>query len=203
MINTQTQITNPCTKCGTDTGATWKTLCRLCWKKQSPDEIRAYRQAKLERKVARLNKWADSKEKQADSLTSEFRSYHGDISFFTQPNINTSSGRAFTRRRERIYAKFDSGMRLSIEADKMREKAQWLQNTGAVVKGDAERKRQAKREAADAAVNIGDIAHHFLYDDVEILKKNKKTFTVKVIRTGSVFPVEKSHIEIPNKKGGE
>lgn len=35
---------------------------------------------------------------------------HGDIAFFTQPNINTSSGRAFTRKRDRMWASYEQGM---------------------------------------------------------------------------------------------
>lgn len=196
MINTQTQIINACTKCGADTGASWKTLCMTHWRTQSPDDIRAYRQAKLERKAARLRKWADSRDSKAEGQMSEFNTLRQDWSWVTQPNIPTARGRAFARSRERVMNRYDAGMRLSIEADKMRQKAEWLEKTGAVVKGDAERKRQAKREAIDAQVNIGDIVHHFLYNEVEILKKNKKTFTVKVVRSGSIFPVEKSHIEM-------
>lgn len=33
----------------------------------------------------------------------------GDIAFFTQPNINTSAGRAFTRQRDRMFAAFERG----------------------------------------------------------------------------------------------
>lgn len=196
LMTPQTTFTQ-CSKCPNDTGASWKTLCISCWRNRSPEEIRTQRQEKLDRKVARLRKYADSRDSKAETQMSSFNMYRKDLSWLTQPNIPTAAGRAFARSRQRVIDRYDAGMRLSIEADDMRSKAEWLEKQGAVVKGDAERKRQAKREEIDALVNIGDIVHHFLYDDVEILKKNVKTFTVKVIRSGSVFTVEKSHIEKP------
>jgi hypothetical protein len=46
----------------------------------------------------------------AEHLQSSINSMRGDIAFFTQPNINTSAGRAFKNRRERMFAQYESGM---------------------------------------------------------------------------------------------
>jgi hypothetical protein len=86
-----------CEKCGADTGAKWKTLCRNCWNRQTPDEIRAHRQAKLDRKISRMRARADRLDTLGDQKKAGLEAFHGDIAFFTQPNINTSGGRSFTK----------------------------------------------------------------------------------------------------------
>ena len=48
---------------------------------------------------------------------------HGDIAFFTQPNINSSAGRAFTRRRERMFAAYESGFKEFNKSAYYRERA--------------------------------------------------------------------------------
>lgn len=194
MINqTIQQITNPCSKCGQETGASWKTLCRICWKNQDPEEIRAYRQAKLDRKIARMEKRAGRMNQEADQKMSAFNQFHGDISFFTQPNINSSAGRSFTRFRERVYSKYDAGMKLQSEAEDLKEKAEYLRKTGAVVKGDAERKRQAKREIADQLFKVGDRVYDPIGGNGEIIKVNTKTFRIKFDR-GFTWNQDKSWI---------
>lgn len=198
MINT---LINKCIKCPQDTGATWKDLCYACWKARPLEEVRAYRQAKIDRKVTRLNKWADSRDAKAENQMSEFNTLRKDWSWLTQPNIPTSSGRAFARSRDRVMNRYDAGMKLSIEAGKMREKAEWLQKTGAVVKGDAEKKRQAKRDHMDTLVKVGDVVHSWIVGECTILKINKKTYTVKNHRTGNTFTQDKSFIKKPNREG--
>jgi len=45
----------------------------------------------------------------ANALQKPIADMRGDIAFFTQPNINTSAGRAFTRQRDRMFAAFERG----------------------------------------------------------------------------------------------
>lgn len=198
MINTQ--ITMACLKCGIDTGATWKTLCYSCFKSRPIEEIRAYRQAKLDRKVIRLEAKAFRLDKTGEEKTATFRSFHGDISFFTQPNINSSSGRSFTKYRERVYSKYDAGIKLQVEAEETRKKAEWLKKQGAVVKGDAEKKRQAIRDYMDTQVKVGDTVYSWIVGECTIVKVNKKTYTVKNHRTSNVFTQDKSFIKKPNRE---
>jgi hypothetical protein len=197
MINQD--ITNPgtCIKCASETGAEWKTLCIACWRSRTPDEVRAQRQAKIDRKVARLNKWADSRDIQAENKMSSFNTYRKDWSWLTQP-ANASS--AFGRSRQRVMDRYDSGMKLSIEADDMRKKAEYLQKTGAVVKGDAEKKRQAKRDHMDTLVKVGDVVQSWIVGECTIVKINKKTYTVRNHRTGNTFTQDKSFIRIPKRE---
>lgn len=70
----------------------------------------------MERKAEKAERRADKFEYKADKaiqtakgLQSELKSYHGDNTFFTQPNINSSGGRAFTRYREKIFDRYNKG----------------------------------------------------------------------------------------------
>lgn len=68
---------------------------------------------KLERAEARAERYdykADQANARGEVLQKPITDMHGDIAFFTQPNINSSSGRAFTRKRDRMWASFEKGM---------------------------------------------------------------------------------------------
>lgn len=70
----------------------------------------------MERKAERANARAERYENRAEKamekgeeLQKPINDMHGDIAFFTQPNINTSGGKAFTRRREKMFAAWERG----------------------------------------------------------------------------------------------
>ena len=77
------------------------------------------KQERAERRADRYDGRADAAEKRGEALQKPINDMHGDIAFFTQPNINTSAGRAFTRRREKMFAAFDRGF------DELRKSAYW------------------------------------------------------------------------------
>ena len=60
-------------------------------------------------RAERFEAHARSAERRGEALQKPINDMHGDIAFFTQPNINTSAGRAFTRRRERMFAAYEKG----------------------------------------------------------------------------------------------
>jgi hypothetical protein len=124
---------------------------------------------------------------------SEWRENSKDWAYVTQPNINTSSGRAFTRQREKVLNHYDAGMKLVNEADEMRETANYLEKRGAVVKGDAERKRQLERDKADRIYKLNSRVNCSMYGDGEIIKVNKKTYSVKFDR-GFTLNIDKSWV---------
>ena len=64
---------------------------------------------RAERRADRYEARSEAAEKRGQVLQKPINDMHGDIAFFTQPNINTSAGRAFTRRRERMWASFERG----------------------------------------------------------------------------------------------
>lgn len=80
-----------------------------------------------ERKAERAEERADryeakaaAAEKKGEALQAPINRMSGDIAFFTQPNINTSAGRAFTRQRDRMWASYERGM------DEFRKSAYYL-----------------------------------------------------------------------------
>ena len=68
------------------------------------------KQERAERRADRYEEYAANAEKRAQGLTREREQHRGDISFWTQPNINSSRGRAFTRYRERVISRYMSGL---------------------------------------------------------------------------------------------
>lgn len=180
-----------CQKCGTETGAEWKTLCYSCYKSRPVEEVRAGRQQKLDRKIARYLAKAQKLEKQAEEKQGEFKECAKDWAWVTQPNIATSRGRAFSRQRERVIAGYENGMRLSVKAQELREHAEGLKTAGVSVKGDAERSRQEKRERADSMYTVGSKVRDWCFGIGEVVKVNKKTYTVR-FEKGSQFARDKS-----------
>ncbi|MBQ9113896.1 MAG: DUF3560 domain-containing protein [Clostridia bacterium] len=67
-------------------------------------------QERAEYRAERYEQRAANAEKKGEQLCAGLDSMHGDIAFFTQPIQPTAAGRAFQRRREKLYARYDSGM---------------------------------------------------------------------------------------------
>ena len=74
---------------------------------------------RAERRADRYENRADASERKGEALQAPINEMHGDIAFFTQPNINTSAGRAFTNRRNKMFAAFERGF------DEFRKSAYW------------------------------------------------------------------------------
>lgn len=64
---------------------------------------------KAERRAERMEYKADMAHEKGVALQKPINDMHGDIAFFTQPNINTSSGRAFTNRRNKMFDAWERG----------------------------------------------------------------------------------------------
>lgn len=87
---------------------------------------------KAERRAERYENRAAAAETRAEELQKPIRDMHGDISFFTQPNINTSAGRSFTRRRERMFESFEKGFEEYNKSAYWKERAAVAKNTAAM-----------------------------------------------------------------------
>lgn len=83
-------------------------------------EIKAER---AERRAERFEHRAGRLAERGQQLQKPLNDMRGDTSFFTQPNINTSSGRAFTRRRQRMFDACNKGFELLRESDYWKERA--------------------------------------------------------------------------------
>lgn len=88
---------------------------------------------RAERRADRYESHSDAAEQRGIACQKPINDMHGDIAFFTQPNINTSAGRAFTRQRDRMFAAFERGF------DEFRKSAYW-QERAKVARATAEQK---------------------------------------------------------------
>lgn len=64
---------------------------------------------RAERRAERYEYKSEKAYNEGKRLQAPIDRMHGDIAFFTQPNINTSSGRAFTRQRNRMWDAWEKG----------------------------------------------------------------------------------------------
>ena len=159
------------------------------------DEIRASRQERADRKAGRLIKRAESRERKTDALDKQVRPFISDIAFTTQPITPVSGGRAFARFREKINNKIDNQFGLLNEADELRGRAEELSRPVAV-KGDAERRRQAKRDANDEVIKIGSRVFDYSFGEGEVKKVNKISYSIKFDRLDRVIKQDKSWIKL-------
>lgn len=84
---------------------------------------------RAERRAERFSHAADTAERRADVLQKPINDMRGDIAFFTQPNINTSAGRAFTRRRDKLFAAFEKGFDEYRKSEYFRDRAETARRT--------------------------------------------------------------------------
>lgn len=94
-------------------------------------------QVKAEKAEHRADKY-DYKSNKAQKIGNEYQKpindMHGDISFFTQPNINTSAGRAFTNRRNKMWSMWERGFEEFKKSEYYAERAEAARNTAAMTK---------------------------------------------------------------------
>ena len=67
------------------------------------------KQERAELRADRYEARAEAAEKRGETLQAPIEKMHGDIAFFTQPIVNTAAGRAFGRRREKMFAAWERG----------------------------------------------------------------------------------------------
>lgn len=84
---------------------------------------------RAERRADRFDHAADNAAARGEQLQKPINDMHGDVAFFTQPNINTSAGRAFTRRRDRMFAAFDRGFEEYRKSEYFRDRAEIARRT--------------------------------------------------------------------------
>lgn len=136
-----------------------------------PDEIRAYRDERAERKAGRYEEWAEKRRAKAAALEKQNEPYRGDIAFNTQPGHIPERARAI-RRSEKAWEH-------STTASEFEGKARRLRN-GVRVAGDAERKREQERKANDQIITVGDLVDTVICGPGIVLKINAKTYTCSV-----------------------
>ena len=86
---------------------------------------------KAERRAERLENAASRAEARGEALQKPITDMRGDVAFFTQPNINSSAGRAFTRKRERMFAAYEAGFKEFNKSAYYRNRAATARDTAA------------------------------------------------------------------------
>jgi len=84
---------------------------------------------RAEARADRYEGYAENAAKRGEQLQKPLNSFHGDISFFTQPNINSSAGRAFTNYRNRLYARYESGFKEYRKSEYFKDRAETARGT--------------------------------------------------------------------------
>ena len=84
---------------------------------------------RAERRADRYEAKAEKAEERAHTYRKPIEDMRGDIAFFTQPNINTSSGRAFTNKRNRMWASWEKGFEEFRKSEYYKERAEMVRNS--------------------------------------------------------------------------
>jgi hypothetical protein len=84
---------------------------------------------RAEERAERYEGYADNAVNRGAQMQKELNSFRGDISFFTQPNINSSAGRSFTNYRNRLYERYHKGFEEYRKSDYFKDRAQTARET--------------------------------------------------------------------------
>ena len=111
---------------------------------------------------------------------------HGDIAFFTQPNINSSAGRAFTNYRDRLYARYERGFDEYRKSEYFRGKAAAARGTASG--GEFQDKGYLDRRIKECEKEIRDRQGHIAgYEKIiHALDNGEK----KTLMNGTPYTVE-------------
>jgi hypothetical protein len=160
-------------------------FCLGCEPKEI-EEIRHFRTIKAEIKANKLIQRAARLEIEADSKAAPLEAMRGDHAFFTQP------GRIPYR--DKIFKSFNKSAELNKEADQILKRAENIMHYKTIVAGDAERKRQAKREALDQIIQKGSRVHDFAFGDGVVIGVYKKSYRIQFDR-GYTYSRDKSYVQ--------
>lgn len=103
-------------------------------------------------RAERMDARSDAAAQRGEALQKPVENMRGDIAFFTQPNINTSAGRAFTRQRERMFAAFDRGFEEFKKSEYYAQRAEVARRTANLE--NSKDKAFCGRRVKDAQKNI-------------------------------------------------
>jgi hypothetical protein len=179
-----------CAKCGADleTGKqamyekSMGIFCLGCEPKDA-EEIRHFRTLRAERKAERLDGWAEKREKKAEADLNSYPSIRHDWAFITQPGRSPF--------RERMNRADDRALESLDVAKGMRERAANIRKVR--VAGDAERRRQEEREAADKLIKKGDRVYEVMGGEGTVIGVYAKSFRIKFDR-GFTWSRDKSYV---------
>ncbi len=160
------------------------------------EEIRTYRQEKADRKADRIDEWADKAEARGNALCNESRDMASVIPMGQPILVGHHSEKRDRRYRERIGNKMDRSIEESKKAERHRDRAAGLRHV--VVKGDAERKRQAYRDEMDKRITKGSRVQDACFGTGTVVGVYKKSYRIEWDRlkdgTSRAFSRDKSYV---------
>jgi hypothetical protein len=133
------------------------------------EKIREFRQAKADRRADKYEEWAEKRESKATAQLNSYPEIRHDWAFITQPGHIPFRAR-MNRADERAH---DS---LTV-AEGFRNKAENIRHVR--VKGDAARRDEIKRAEVDSWIQSGMVVDTCHFGQLEVVKVNKKTVTLK------------------------
>jgi hypothetical protein len=143
-----------------------------------------------ERALQKSKQYREWGQKNLDKAKEIYSKYCEEMKDFdwTQPILR---GHHSQRRHEKIYERRNSihekVNELEAKGKRMLEKAENLERFANTHKGDAEKKREEKRKELDEILSVGDTIYT-MYGAKEILKVNKKTYTIQVSAGTFTYP---------------
>ena len=140
-----------------------------------------------EDRAERYEQYATNAKRRGKQMQEPLESFRGDISFFTQPNINSSSGRAFTNFRERLYARYHKGFDEYRKSEYFKDRAQTARETASNAQFDNpgyldRRIKECEKEIRKREENI------IYYEEILYAVENGEE---KKWRDGEIVTIEK------------
>jgi len=174
----------PCAKCGAtlevgEPAMYEKSMGLFCigCEPTNTEEIRTFRQAKADRKADRREKWAESAERKSIQYNRESQKMMSVIPMGQPILIGHHSEKRDRNYRQRAWDKMEKAVEFTDKAQYHRDKAENLRNVR--VAGDAERRRQAKREHLDTLISKGSMVHDAVFGIGEVIGIYKKSYRIK------------------------
>jgi hypothetical protein len=148
----------------------------LALERPTGERLRAIRQAKLDRRAERLTARAERLEKLADQQSAKLKPYD-DWAFWSQPIlVGHHSEKGHRKLRDRLDTAMTKSVQYATEAAELRQAAEPQK---ARIAGDAERARQAERDALDKIIAVGTRVMDFAFGKGTVVRIHKKSYTVK------------------------
>ena len=98
------------------------------------EEVQERKAARAEARADRYEARAEKAAERGAALQKPINDLHGDVAFFTQPNINSAGGRAFTSYRNRLFNAYERGIDEFRKSEYFQKAAEKARQTSADTK---------------------------------------------------------------------
>ncbi len=170
------------------------------FKPLTPDELRAYRQDRQDRRADRLRARAALADARAAKASNKISAGERDFLGLMEPvKVGHHSERRHRKLLQRSWNSFMEAGKEAHYADQLRRRADWLQP--ARVAGDAARERQEANDAARAQFAIGDTVKDIILGLGVVFRINAKTLTIR-FNSGGTYPREPRDLALIEKGTG-